>query len=408
MNKRRVLICTTGTGRGSEVPVQLSVEYLNPDKAVLIVTEESKRRIEEIGLVSYLEERGVEYGFYEIDEAENMDLVFRRCAEMLQKLERAEDEEPEVYLNYTSGTKSISVGLCLAGLLMNYSNYCYVGGKMRDEFGRVTKAEEVKTYKVYFIREAMLKRDIATLLNRFNYKGAMDILSTYKVSDQMEKVRNTIDLLSHWDAFDHNHACELIKGNKPFVKQIEEMRKRYAHSLKRICEEKNGKPPIGVYTLADLILNARRRIEEGKYDDAVARIYRSSEMAFQILLWQNFGISTTDVDTEMEIFSPKERETLRKWKGDAEKLQLGLRKAAELLSWKIPDVKDILVDLEKHLAKRNYSALAHGSTPVSRENALSFMKFFEQAIIPIVENHCGENLEKIMENMKFPVFEEIS
>lgn len=408
MTMRRLLVSTTGTGKGSEIPIIRSVEHLKPDKVILLVTNESMRRVEDNGLVNEFKTMGIAYDLYEIRDAENIDLIFKDCIKLIEKLEEEEKDEFEVYINYTSGTKSLSVGICLAGLLRNYFTYCYVGGKVRDESGRVKEAEEVTIYKTWYVREAILKRDLAVLMNRFNYKGALDLLSSTNLLERMEAVKNTIDFLSYWDAFNHLKAAELITSKRSFMREVEERRNRYAGALNKICSEKKEKPSVGVYTLVDLLLNAKRRMEEGKYDDAVARIYRAMEMTFQILLWEELGISTSDVDTEMEIFSPSQKDILRKWKGDAKNLQIGLRKAAEVYSWHHPEVRDIFNDMEVHLSKRNLSILAHGSNPVSKESAEDFMEFFERKILPLVDRCCKENVEKIANNLRFPDFKEIS
>jgi len=59
--------------------------------------------------------------------------------------------------------------------------------------------------------------------------------------------------------------AEHLAGNKQFLGQLISNPKR-----------ENGKPEP--YYVADLINNAERRAEESKYDDAVARLYRTMEL----------------------------------------------------------------------------------------------------------------------------------
>jgi len=49
--------------------------------------------------------------------------------------------------------------------------------------------------------------------------------------------------------------------------------------------------------IADILNNARRRMKEGKYDDAMARLYRTVELIAQYRLKMKYEIDTSDVDT---------------------------------------------------------------------------------------------------------------
>ena len=53
--------------------------------------------------------------------------------------------------------------------------------------------------------------------------------------------------------------------------------------------------------MADLLNNAQRRIDEGKYDDAVARLYRANELIAQITLTK-FGVIDNALLDEEKVF----------------------------------------------------------------------------------------------------------
>ena len=50
-------------------------------------------------------------------------------------------------------------------------------------------------------------------------------------------------------------------------------------------------PSEAYYMLAFILNNARRREDENKFDDAVARLYRSLELFAQIRLSKEYGLS---------------------------------------------------------------------------------------------------------------------
>jgi CRISPR-associated protein (TIGR02710 family) len=121
--------------------------------------------------------------------------------------------------------------------------------------------------------------------------------------------------------------------------------------------------------LADLVANAKRRRLEGRYDDAVARLYRAIEAAAQLALSERQAIPSTDGVPIASVPEP-----LRElWSAKAEngKLRLGLQDAYELLDALGDRVGAAFKELRLHemnrspLAARNQSILAHGFQPVS-------------------------------------------
>jgi CRISPR-associated protein (TIGR02710 family) len=117
--------------------------------------------------------------------------------------------------------------------------------------------------------------------------------------------------------------------------------------------------------VVDLISNARRRIEEGKFDDAVARLYRACEMLAQWRLASSYDIISGNVDlTKVPDGSRRWLETCRSPKGD---IQVALRKAYRLLDEMQDSLgKQFTADktLPGVLRERNESILAHGTKPV--------------------------------------------
>jgi CRISPR-associated protein (TIGR02710 family) len=127
--------------------------------------------------------------------------------------------------------------------------------------------------------------------------------------------------------------------------------------------------------VADLLANASRRNEEGRFDDGVARLYRAIEALAQLALAERHGITSTD-KIGLECIP----ESLRHdWKPRAENgvLRLGLQDIYSLLDSMGDPLGKTFRDLALHdperspLTARNQSILAHGFQPVSE-------KVFEQ------------------------------
>ncbi len=149
--------------------------------------------------------------------------------------------------------------------------------------------------------------------------------------------------------------------------------------------EPNRRVLADPYRLVDIYASAQRRARAGKYDDAVARLYRCLEMAATLCLQEAYGID----DTRKPDLS-----ALAQRLGGMDKLQAQFRQIAgyRLLPERPLGLKDqmVLLALEKGnrfyvvariylgmekenlLEKRNRSILAHGTVPVGQEEYTVF------------------------------------
>ena len=123
------------------------------------------------------------------------------------------------------------------------------------------------------------------------------------------------------------------------------------------------------FLLLDLFNNAVRRGKEGKYDDAVARFYRVTELfAQQLLAGEPYGVDTGDVD--LSLVPNAMQNILEKHRSDIDgKIRIGMEMDYKLLSeLGHPVGKYFLEDkqLRGRLGERNTSILAHGLNPVSK------------------------------------------
>lgn len=136
-------------------------------------------------------------------------------------------------------------------------------------------------------------------------------------------------------------------------------------ALKWLTTEDDVQEPA---RLLDLWRNAERRAAQGRYDDAVARVYRLLEWSAQWLLRSRCGIDTGNVQAEQ---IPPGMNLTPNHKG---KISVGLRTAWELLAYYQPDSPASGFFLAEQnaligwLKIRNESILAHGFRPVSEND----------------------------------------
>ena len=137
-------------------------------------------------------------------------------------------------------------------------------------------------------------------------------------------------------------------------------------------------------------MNAQRRSDQGRFDDAVARLYRAIEAMAQYRLQEKYQIDSAKVD--ISFLTPKLKEKY----SHVDSPKLALQDCYLLLSEKSDDLgKEFerldlfsyspglknenlsVVCKENLLAIRNTSILAHGFNPLSEDN---FKKLLDKAI----------------------------
>ena len=144
---------------------------------------------------------------------------------------------------------------------------------------------------------------------------------------------------------------------------------------------------LSAENVVDMLENARRRIkDQGRYDDGVARLYRTVEMWHQWRLSQYY-ISTAAV--EWESVDEEVRVRFLAETGFEEPPQvLALHHARVLehiLDGGAPEEDAMLRDL---LQKRNHSILAHGLEPMNAKDAVRFLEYVD-AMVNVPEARIG-------------------
>ena len=116
--------------------------------------------------------------------------------------------------------------------------------------------------------------------------------------------------------------------------------------------------------IADLLNNAKRRGAE-KYDDAVARLYRTVELIAQCILKEKYGIDTSNI--EIDKLSTLARSQMQFRKVALEKLHADFSRAINYCIYDEEIGKKFSDDNKlKDLLKRNYSILAHGLNSIEK------------------------------------------
>ncbi|WP_297982848.1 TIGR02710 family CRISPR-associated CARF protein [uncultured Methanobrevibacter sp.] len=366
-------------------------------------------------------------------------------------IRRLKREGYDVRVDFTGGTKVMGVGLYLAAM-SEHCKYFYVKGKRQDDIGNVISGfEEIQQledpYETFAVRE--FNRGIQFFnsyqfdASLINFKAAHDVLEDDDLKERASLFMDIVKLYNSWDKFNNNliedSEITKIKLNK-FLKEdiIEvidrsenltsyfnernpEFYKQLKRNLKFLDKKISNKQSenfkdIKVY-LPDLLNNAKRRIDEGKYDDAVARLYRASELVAQLKLVEYDFINYWELEKNLSFYvdknkinagvNSKTRRNLNNWKYYDKKGTVdtfALKKTYELLSRLNKDDAEALSqnffdNIKDDINERNTSILAHGLKPIDKALA--------DDLYDLVLDHSLKlysNVEKYQRFAEFPKF----
>jgi CRISPR-associated protein (TIGR02710 family) len=318
----------------------------------------------------------------------------------------------QVVVDITGGTKCMSAAMALVARRWP-CQFSYIGGKERTKGGVgivVSGREEalvaqnpwnVLGYQA--IEDAFLLFDRAAFMHA---AAVMERARAYTDDDGVKRLLSTCHQLCEgyglWDQFQHHaasarfanvlkNAADLeaaLGGDRAFrvLRQVRE-HQTYLRSLPRT-------PIASLAFICDVLANARRRWQEGRYDDAVARLYRAIEALAQHVLSTRHGIHDTANVPRDRVPAP----FVDVWnrRADGGPVRLGLQAAYGLLHALGDSVgrsfaDQGLNDTTSPLIARNSSLLAHGFQPVGRSVFESLWKaamhlgreFFREDDLPV-------------------------
>ncbi len=146
---KRHLIITAGTGKGVEYGLAKSVVVNNPESMTYIMTTRSQEldmpgKIAHIVNTRYKQEMPEVLDCKAVIQHEgNLEEAYSVTLEAIEQAQRKGFAPEEIHLDFTSGTKAMSVGAAFAALLFGCRTMLYVGGFQRDpETGRVITGTE--------------------------------------------------------------------------------------------------------------------------------------------------------------------------------------------------------------------------------------------------------------------------
>ncbi len=381
--------------------VENAVDHLQPKMVAVVTSQESIDDMFE-GCMP-LRERGVEFKWHPMDEAMQIGESFRRFDRVLSQFQRMGYGNRDILLDATGGTTPLRVGASLAAMMRNVKIVHQRVRQDRFSGGGWDKysSEDIELLPMGNPLEdtGLLREGQAVdLFNMRDYAAAAlvfeDVLDKVVGVERCHYYGGLVRLAKGygaWDMADYGAALEhLGAARKELSVDFEDpaISDRASALLNRMAENQpflghlwnKGRGGLKLEKVVDMVENARRRIvDQGRYDDGVARLYRSVEMWHQWRLKSLYSIETKRVSWEHVNTDIRER-FLEAVQTKELPESLGLRHARlldHLLSGKV--LEDDAA-FQKLLSARNSSILAHGTDPIGNKAAEKFLKYLDTLV----------------------------
>ena len=407
--KKTTLLMTVGTGIGGEEATDslahgmlFSIDNYNPDEIIFLGSELSKKTIDSVKK-QYNDKFDEELDYYEfiqLDEIDDFKIYFEAFRSEILK-----HSDSKIIIDYTSGTKTMTMAAAFASMVFR-KNLFFITGE-RDEGVVKRGTEKIVTQNLYPIYDDLEIIKIKELFNANRFESGK-VLIDYLVGGSEDK-QVLLQLFDAYEAFD-NVNYEEAKNNfdvKSFVDAWPELTKEFQNNIKALNILNNKKHQLRCYyILASMLNNARRRSEENKYDDAIARLYRSLELIAQIKLKKDYNIVTSDVD--IDILKEKQLndeyiESLELTRDSKSKIKLGLVQDYLLLNELDDELGHFYIENEKliqnSLQLRNGSILAHG---LKSQNKQQYEEFND--LVLKAAHVLNKDISKFIDETMFPEF----
>lgn len=395
-----LLICTVG---GTPDPVVKSLTRWRPVKVWFVPTAQTRGSIEHdsvdrngkivpsvigaAGAAAFPLDAG-RYDIHELSDGEDLALCLAELRGLTSDVEkwRKRGEHFKVVVDFTGGTKCMSAAAALQASRWPCV-FSYVGGAQRTkegvgivESGHERVVHQANPWDALGYRAV---EDFVVLFDQRAFLAAADVATvTMKRMERADRKReiSVLDQLARafdaWDRFDHPTSKNLLDNvmksandlravlGSPRGERVLAHASRIARHLGELCLA----PPPSRHHVLDLLANARRRKDEGRTDDAAARLYRAIEAIAQVALKERHGMESTE-----NVPLDRAPESLRAgWAAQADEgvVKLGLQQAYSLLAALNDPVGEKfrstgLDSRTSPLIARNRSFLAHGFERIS-------------------------------------------
>ena len=392
-----VLALTVG---GSRAPLETAIDETAPAILLLIASAagvgsvSSKPEAEAFKTTFETSRAGRQAHIVEIP-ADDPNRGFSRIVAAIDEL-RKKHSGGRIVADYTCGTKSMSAALLMAAFQRDLETRITTG--RRDDLVKVITGTQ--TARKIDARLIGVERDLATALcvaSQGDYAAAANLLDAIQtriergklnpprsLNKRLKQAHDWAECLAAWDRFDHKTAWSKLEtgldAGEPWAEALKET--DHAAILEDLAQARD-EPRLSL--CQDLLENACRRERQGRFDDAVARLYRFTEACVQTQLYRRHKLKSNALEKSD---LPPELHGRLQPRGQPPRYQTPLRQTVDVLLYK--DRKDPVAAAyfsdEQYgpswLSRRNNSILAHGYSAVRQDVAREAFDWVKRKLIP--------------------------
>lgn len=394
VSSKNAMIVTVG---GTPQPIIKVISKYNPQFVSFLASQQSVDLVGEIRKeIRKTTGQDIESEITIVDDINDLYHCYRKADEAVERVLKRGYQEEDVVVDYTGGTKNMSVAVSLVAI-NNRFVFSYVGGTERTKGGlgvvldgKEEVYENINPWDFLCLEE---RKMISLLFNRYQFAAAKSVAEglvekSTKFKPLFRKLSFVIEGFYMWDMFKHNKAKksfrrarldELTVAEDPKIVGFAEDVKRTIKRLDEILGKSEDGRRLCDELIHDLLSNAERRFKEGKIDDAILRLYRVVEMIAQLRLKEKHAIDTSDVKAE-QIPVPLRDEFVKYYKSERDgKIKIPLEASYRLLESLGDEYGRLFVENRNRFfdiqTARNHSYLAHGIRS-SREDVYNRLKNF--------------------------------
>lgn len=378
---------------GTPEPIIKSIAEYLPEFVSFFASQDTCDKVSEIKKGLQEAKHTIKNEITLADDVNDLYHCFGKAEEAVKRVLSKGYRSDEVVVDYTGGTKNMSVALSLSAITHGFC-FSYVGGTERTKGGVgivIDGKEKVcKSVNPWDFLAIDDRKKISFLFNTNQFKAAKELADealerSTKYKTVFKKLGFLIDGYYNWDLFRHGDAKgkferarieELLETDDERVRLFAKATLQLKPQLELLSQQQ--RQPDRLFIL-DIFSNAERRFDEGKTDDAIVRLYRVVEMLAQERLLNKHGIDTGNV-SEGKIPQHLKDEFISKYKDKKDgKIKTPQNAAFGLLDALGDDLgKEFnkrIDQFRKIQSQRNNSYLVHGFACADENTYLKFKEF---------------------------------
>jgi CRISPR-associated protein (TIGR02710 family) len=332
---------------------------------------------------------------------DDLDEIVAACERIDQDTERRfAGADLDVLANYTGGSKTMSLGLGLYAYLTEGRWQLQLNMAGRQDLVRVTMGDVATQQRAQQLRLRQAREAARRLAERFDWESGIVVLEGAIRSAgpagavELQALLLRLRALAAWDRFDYGQALAFCQEDAALRGEFEPRLKTLlrCRGLVQGDEQWHAKDVSGAVLVEDVVANARRCAARGRFDDALGRLYRATEMLAQVRLRRAYAIHTANAEAAIGRLGPAVDGFLAEQRDpESRGIELGLMSAAALLG-RIGDplgrrFAESQDRLKQWIGFRNQSLFAHGLEPVDeaswRAVGESWISWMEGALVDV-------------------------